>query len=96
MRLKTNSIVNANNDGPVIIPETKIDLNDSSIIISGNVEVLGITTVVGPMVASNASVGVITASSFVGDGSGLVAVPSVSISKSIALKYIISDPPLRS
>jgi len=95
MRLKTNSIVNANNDGPVIIPETKIDLNDSSIIISGNVEVLGITTVVGPMVASNASVGVITASSFVGDGSGL-DVPSVSISKSIALKYIISDPPLRS
>jgi hypothetical protein len=95
MRLRTNSIVNANNDGPVIIPETKIDLNDSSIIISGNVEVLGITTVVGPMVASNASVGVITASSFVGDGSGL-DVPSVSISKSIALKYIISDPPLRS
>jgi hypothetical protein len=40
--------------------------------------------------------GIVTASTFVGNGSGLTGVQSISSSKSIALKYIISDPPLRS
>jgi len=48
------------------------------------------------LTAKNANItGVITATSFVGNGSGLTNVPVVSQSKSIALKMILDPLPHR-
>ncbi len=56
--------------------------------VQGNVNISGVSTV-GLLSATNASVsGIVTASTFVGDGSGLTGVQSVDSSKSIALAII--------
>ena len=56
--------------------------------VQGNVNISGVSTV-GLLSATNAVVsGIVTASTFVGDGSGLTGVQSVSSSKSIALAII--------
>lgn len=95
MRLKTNSIVDKNGGGNVEF-QLPLDVNNSNIIINGNLEFGGICTISGPVTANNSTIsGIVTASAFVGDGSGL-SLPIIEISKSIALKYIFADPPLRS
>jgi len=95
MNIRTNSIVNKTGDGAVNLPN-KTSLPTGSIFnVAGDINATGITTV-GFLTAKNANIsGIITATTFVGDGSGLQNVASVSASKSIALKLIISDPPLR-
>ena len=94
--LRTNSIVGKNGEDPTTLPYGSSLSSGSGFNIQGNINVSGISTV-SNVLATNASVsGIVTAASFVGDGSGLTGVQSVSSSKSIALKYIISDPPLRS
>lgn len=95
MNIRTNSIVNRTGDGAVNLP-TKPSLPTGSIFnVVGDINATGITTV-GFLTARNANIsGILTATSFIGDGSNLQGVPSVSASKSIALKLIISDPPLR-
>jgi hypothetical protein len=99
MKIKSDSIVSSNGSGPVEFSYgvslplgNKLNIQDNvSINVTGisTFEFLSATNV-------NAGVGNVTATSFAGDGSGLTGVPSVSASKSIALRYIIADPPLRS
>ena len=55
--------------------------------LSGNINIPGIATV-GFLTSTNMTVGVLTATSFVGDGSQLTGVPTVGESKAIALAYI--------
>ena len=68
----------------------------SKLTVNGNINVAGLSTI-GILSATNAVVsGIVTATSFRGDGSQLTGVQSVSPSKSIALRFIIADHPHRS
>jgi len=92
--LRTDSITNKTGDGSVNLTGATIP-SDKNIVPSGNINATGISTV-GFLSVTNASVGIVTATTFVGDGSGLTQVSTVSLAKSIALRNIIGDPPLRS
>ena len=95
-KLKVNSIVDRNDSGPSSLDFGAIIPPGQTLTANGNINLIGVSTV-GFLTVSNVNVsGVVTASSFVGDGSGLVGLQVVDASKSIALKYIIADPPLRS
>jgi len=60
----------------------------SKLIVNGNINLTGVSTV-GLLSATNASVsGIVTATSFVGDGSQLTGIQSVGPSKSIAFAII--------
>lgn len=78
--IKVDRLVNRNDDGA---PE----LSKGAVIPSGQI----INGAGGISVT-----GIITASSFSGSGSGLTNLSVASPSKAIALKFILSDPPLRS
>jgi len=68
----------------------------SKLIVNGNINLTGVSTV-GLLSATNASVsGIVTATSFVGDGSQLTGIQSVGPSKSIAFKMIDLNWHLRS
>ena len=95
-RIKVDSITDRNNSGQPTLTYGATLPSGSRLNVQGNVNISGVSTV-GLLSATNAVVsGIVTATSFIGDGSGLSNIASVSASKSIALKYIISDPPLRS
>ena len=98
MKIKSDSIVSSNGSGPVELSYGASLPSGTQLNIQGdvNISATGISTVEFLSVTNVNASGVVTATSFVGDGSGLTAVPSVSASKSIALRYIIADPPLRS
>ena len=96
MNIKTNSVVGNDGNSAIQLTYGATLPSGSRLNVQGNVNLTGISTV-GLLSATNAVVsGIVTASTFVGNGSGLTGVQSISSSKSIALKYIISDPPLRS
>jgi hypothetical protein len=96
MNVKTNSIVSSNGNDGVNLIDGAIIPAGSKLTVNGNINIAGVSTV-GILSATNAVVsGIMTATSFIGNGSQLTNIPTVSISKSIALKYILSDPPLRS
>ena len=96
MNIKTNSVVGKDGNSATQLTYGATLPSGSRLNVQGNVNLTGISTV-GLLSATNAVVsGIVTATSFIGDGSGLSNIASVSASKSIALKYIISDPPLRS
>ena len=96
MNIKTNSVVGNDGNSAIQLTYGATLPSGSRLNVQGNVNISGVSTV-GLLSATNASVsGIVTATTFVGDGSGLSNIISVSSSKSIALKYIISDPPLRS
>jgi|GEM_PF-2210615 len=96
MRIRSDSIVNKNGDGSIQFSNGAVAAEGQPIIVQGNLNISGIATV-GFLTAKNANItGVITATSFVGDGSQLTNIPTVNTSRSIALRYIIADPPLRS
>jgi hypothetical protein len=60
----------------------------SKLTVNGNINLTGLSTV-GILSATNAVVsGIVTATSFVGDGSQLTGVQTVSVSKSIALAIV--------
>ena len=95
-RLKVNTITDRNNSGPPLLTYGASFPSGSQLNIQGDVNIVGISTV-GFLSATNVNVdGVVTATNFVGDGSGLLAVPTVSASKSIALKIILDPLPFRS
>ena len=93
---RTDSVVSKDGEGKTELPYGATIPSGTTINVQGNVNVSGVSTV-GILSAPGIVVsGIVTATSFVGDGSGLTAIQSISAAKSIALKYIISDPPLRS
>ena len=95
-QIRVDSITDLNGTGATQLTYGATLPSGSRLNVQGNVNISGVSTV-GLLSATNASVsGIVTASNFVGDGSGLSNITTVSVSKSIALKYIISDPPLRS
>jgi hypothetical protein len=55
--------------------------------VNSNINISGIATV-GFLTATNMTVGVLTASQFIGDGSELTGLPTLGESKAIALAYI--------
>ena len=95
-RLKVNTITDRNNSGAPLLIHGSTFPPESQLNVQGNLNLTGISTV-GFLSISNANVsGIVTASSFTGDGSGLVGVPVVSASKSIALKIVLDPLPFRS
>ena len=97
MKIKSDSIVSSDGNNSVELPQGASLPSGSQISVEGGFNFSGVSTITtNSLLSTNANVsGIVTATSFIGDGSGL-NIPSVSVSKSIALKYIISDPPLRS
>jgi hypothetical protein len=94
--LNTDSIVKTNNDGPVNILHGISIPPDIQIDIIGEMSVSGIASV---EIVNSSSVnvsGIVTATSFVGDGSGLTGLTTITRGQSIGFKFIFSDPPLRS
>jgi len=95
MRVKTDSVVSRNgNDSVTFLDEVSFPPTGKTNV-QGNINISGVSTV-GFLTTSNANMGIITATSLIGNGSELTNVPTVTISRSFALKLIISDPPLRS
>ena len=95
-RIKVDSITDRNNSGQPTLTYGAILPSGSRLNVQGNVNISGVSTV-GLLSATNASVsGIVTASTFVGDGSQLTGLQSVSSSKSIALKTILDPLPFRS
>ena len=79
-KIKVNSIVNQNDDGAPELTMWATIPPGQSFDIQGNVNVVGI----------------ITASNFVGNGSGLTGLSVVTPGKTIALKIIMDPLPFRS
>ena len=90
MKIKSDSIVSSNGSGPVELSYGASLPSGTQLNIQGdvNISATGISTVEFLSVTNVNASGVVTATSFVGDGSGLTGVPSVSASKSIALAII--------
>jgi hypothetical protein len=97
-RLKVNTITDRNNSGSPLLTYGASFPPGSKLNIQGNVNIsaTGISTVGFLSATSINASGIVTATSFVGDGSGLTGVPTVSASKSIALKIILDPLPFRS
>ena len=96
MKIRSDSIVSNNGNFPVEFTKGATLPSGSQLNVQGNINATGISTV-GSLSATGINVtGVMTATTFVGDGSGVTNLPSITTGKTIALKYIIADPPLRS
>ena len=86
-RLKVDSIRNRNDDGaPSLIKGASIP-SGATFTANGDLNLTGVTTV-GFLTTQNATVGIVTASSFVGDGSGLTGLPVLGEAKAIAFAYL--------
>lgn len=91
MNIKSNSIVSSNGNESVNLPN---GFSVGSIIVQGNLNLLGITT--SQSVNSNEIFATsVNVESLSGNGSGLTNTPNIQSSRVIALKYIFADPPLR-
>ena len=89
-QVRVDIIVDLNETGPVELSNGAIIPSGQTLTANGNLNLIGVSTV-GFLTASNVNVsGVVTASSFVGDGSGLTGLQVVSSSKSIAFAIIQS------
>ena len=95
-RLKVNTITDRNNSGSPLLTYGASFPPGSKLNIQGDINIAGVSTVGFLSATSINASGIVTATSFVGDGSGLLAVPTVSASKSIALKIILDPLPFRS
>jgi hypothetical protein len=92
--IRSDTFTNKDNTGPIEVP-SGLSVDVGELAANGKLNIAGITTV-GFLTAQHVTVGVITATTLIGEGSGLINLPTVTTSKSIALKLILSDPPLRS
>ncbi len=94
-RLKVDSIRNRNDDGaPSLIKGASIP-SGANLTVNGDLNLTGVTTV-GFLTTQNATVGIVTASSFVGDGSGLTSLQTTSAAKAYALRSLLDPLPFRS
>ena len=95
-RIKVDTITDRNNSGSPTLTHGATVPSGNRLDIGGNINFTGISTV-GFLTASNATIiGIVTATQFVGDGSQLQAIPTVSSSKAIALKMLLDPLPFRS
>ena len=95
MRIRSDSIVSSDGNSEVSAVAGVTVSSGYTIHVQGNLSVSGIGTI--PFESTtDASVGILTAPIFFGDGSGLSNIPTVSSAKSIALKLILGDHPHRS
>lgn len=98
MYIRSNSVVNYDETGPVELPES-ISIGSSVILVSGGLNLSGVstfTTINATNISSSSpSTTTINASRFTGDGSQITGLTTISSSRIIALKYIFADPPLR-
>ena len=86
-RLKVDSIRNRNDDGAPSLPKGASIPSGATLTANGNLSVTGVSTV-GFLTTQNATVGIVTASSFVGDGSGLTGLSVLGEAKAIAFAYL--------
>jgi len=87
-QIRVDSITDVNGTGAVTLSYGASIPSGQLLNVQGDLNISGIATV-GFLTAKNANIiGVITATSFVGNGSQLTNVPVVSSSKSIALAII--------
>jgi hypothetical protein len=87
-QIRVDSITDLNGTGVVELTYGASFPSGSKLTHNGNINIVGVATI-GLLSATDMSVsGIVTASSFVGDGSQLQGVQSVSSSKSIALAII--------
>jgi len=96
-RLRVNTIVDRNDSGQPSLPYGATIPSGQRINVNGNVNLTGISTVGFVTASSSSSVtGIVTAGFFVGNGSGLTAIPTATVSKAIALKLLMDPLPFRS
>ena len=97
-QIRVDTITDLNGSGPVELTYGASFPSGSQLNIQGNVNISAteISTVGALSATSINASGIVTATSFVGNGSGLTGLPSVSASKSIALKVILDPLPFRS
>jgi hypothetical protein len=88
-KIKVNKITNKSEDGPVELTKGATIPSGKTLNITGNVNVTGILTAASYNTQNINVTGIITATNFVGDGSQLTNLPSVSTGKMIAYKRIL-------
>lgn len=86
--LRVNKVVNYNDNGPVQFSQGAIIPSGQTITGDVIINTTGIVTSTTLVVNGNMNVGVVTANSFSGNGSGLTNVPGTSNSKAIAFTLI--------
>lgn len=88
-KIKVNYIVNKTEDGPVEFTKGAIIPAGQQFDVSGNVSVAGIATV-SQLTTNDMNVGgTITANNFVGDGSSLGNLPTMTHGRMLAYKRIL-------
>ena len=88
-QVKVNSIVNLNDDGPVIFNSGLTVPTNQQVNVLGNVNITGVSTF-SNLNATNVNVsGVVTASSFIGDGSNLTGMNFATESNVFGLALIL-------
>lgn len=86
-QVRVDSIVNLNGDSAPELTYGATIPSGATLTSSGNFNISGVATV-GFLTASNVTAGVITATSFAGDGSGLTGLQVLGSSKAIAFAII--------
>ncbi len=94
-RLRVNSIVNRSDDGAIEFTKGATFPAGATLTVQSHTNILGIATV-GVVTSTHVTSGIVTATSFVGDGSQLTSIPTTSAAKAIALKFILDPLPFRS
>lgn len=94
-RIKVNSIVNRFDNGAPTFPYSAVIPPSGTLTVNGSINAVGVSTLQSVQ-ANSINSQTITATSFVGDGSGLTGLPIASQSKVVALKLILDPLPFRS
>jgi len=96
-RLRVNTIVDRNDNGQPSLTYGATIPTGQKTNVQGNINISGVSTVgfVTSSLGVNVS-GIITATSFIGNGSGLQGIPTATVSKAIALKILMDPLPFRS
>lgn len=92
-RIQVDTLASSDGTGPVTAA-LGLNLNGASLEVQGNI-LSGVSTA-GFTTSNNFFAGIVTSTTFSGNGSQLTGLPTFTTSKIIAYKYILSDPPLRS
>ena len=86
-QVRVDSVTNLNGDGPPELVHGATVPSGGTFTANGDLNISGVATV-GFLTTQNATVGVITATSFVGDGSGLTGLTVLGESKAVAFAYL--------